>query len=264
MGRQVHHLRTGQGRDENFNVYAVNPPIRRQLARPYRPQERRCQRVRAIIQAVPKTDPDAIYVGINDRDKAWHDVYKVKISTGERTLVAENKDRYQALIFDNAGKPRMAVRSAQNGDTELLRMDEGGKATKIYSCGVFESCSRYGSQDNKLGYTQTNKGSLDLTELALLDPETGETKKVESDPLAKVDFGGANFSDVSNELILTAYEDDRERLYFKDKNYKKMYDDIKKRLGDREVSFNSSTADESKFIVATNSDVDPAPSGSRP
>lgn len=249
-----------KGGDENFNVYAVNPADKPAAGSPV-PAARNltdAKGIRAMIQAVPKSDPDAIYVGINDRDKAWHDVYKVKISTGERTLIAENKDRYQGMIFDNTGKPRLAVRSAQNGDTELLRLDEGGKATKIYSCDVFESCSpiRF-HKDNKLVYIQTNKGDLDLIELALLDPATGETKKVESDPLGKVDFGGANFSDVTNELILTAYEDDRERIYFKDKNYKKMYDDIKKRLGDREISFNSSTADESKFIVATYSDVDP-------
>lgn len=41
--------------------------------------------VRAFIYAVPETEPDAIYVGLNDRDKAWHDLYKVKLSTGERT-----------------------------------------------------------------------------------------------------------------------------------------------------------------------------------
>jgi hypothetical protein len=35
------------------------------------------------------------------------------------------------------------------------------------------------------------------------------------------------------------------------------YDNIKKKLGDREISFNSATADESKFVVATYSDVDP-------
>ena len=45
--------------------------------------------MRAVIYAVPKSEPDAIYVGLNDRDKAWHDLYKVEISTGERTLLRE-------------------------------------------------------------------------------------------------------------------------------------------------------------------------------
>ncbi|MGI8884992.1 MAG: S9 family peptidase [Pyrinomonadaceae bacterium] len=249
-----------KGGDENYNVYAVNPadknadgadvPAARNLTE--------AKGVRAMIQAVPKSDPDAIYVGLNERDKAWHDLYKVKISTGERTLISENKDRLQRMIFDNTDKIRLAVRSAQNGDTEILRIEADGKATKIYSCDAFESCSpvRF-HKDNKRVYLQTNKGSADLIELVLMNVETGAIEKVESDPLGKVDFGGANFSDVSDELIATAYEDDRERIYWKNKDFEKDYNTIKKRLGDREISFTSSTKDETKFIVSTYSDVDP-------
>ena len=249
-----------KGGDENFNVYAVNPadkpaagaevPAARNLTD--------AKGIRAMIYAVPKSDPDALYVGINERDKAWHDLYKIKISTGERTLVSENKDRYQAVYFDNADKLRLAVRSAQNGDTEILRVNADGSTAKIYSCDVFETCSPLQfNKDNKRVYIQTNKGDSDLVELDLLDVETGKTEKVESDPLNKVDLNNVNFSDVSNEIIATSYEDDRNRIYWKNKDFQKDYETIKKRLGDREISFNSATKDESKFIVATYSDVDP-------
>lgn len=249
-----------KGGDENFNVYAVNPadkpaagsdvPAARNLTD--------AKGVRAIIQAVPDSDPDAIYVGINDRDKAWHDLYKVKISTGERTLISENRDRYQAMIFDNADKLRLATRAAQNGDTEILKIGADGKATKVYSCNAFESCGpvRF-HKDNKRVYLETNKGDLDLGELVLMDAETGEITKVESDPLGKVDFGDATFSNVTDELIATTYEDDRRRIYFKDKGFEAAYKDLKKKLGDRDVNFGSSTADEMKWIVVSNSDVDP-------
>jgi dipeptidyl aminopeptidase/acylaminoacyl peptidase len=249
-----------KGGDENFNVYAVNPadkpaagaevPAARNLTD--------AKGIRAMIYAVPKSDPDALYVGINERDKAWHDLYKIKISTGERTLVSENKDRYQAVYFDNADKLRLAVRSAQNGDTEILRVNADGSTAKIYSCDVFETCSPLQfNKDNKRVYIQTNKGDSDLVELDLLDVETGKTEKVESDPLNKVDLNNVNFSDVSNDIIATSYEDDRNRIYWKNKDFQKDYETIKKRLGDREISFNSATKDESKFIVATYSDVDP-------
>jgi Tol biopolymer transport system component len=90
-----------KGGDENFNVYAVNPndtpkageevPTARNITD--------AQKVRAIIFAVPETEPDAIYVGLNDREPAWHDLYKVKISTGERTLISKNTDRLQGVIL---------------------------------------------------------------------------------------------------------------------------------------------------------------------
>ena len=249
-----------KGGDENFNVYAVNPADKPAAGSDV-PAARNitdAKGIRAIIQAVPDSDPDAIYVGINERDKAWHDLYKVKISTGERTLISENKDRYQGMIFDNADKLRLATRAAQNGDTEILKIAADGKATKIYDCNAFETCGpiRF-HKDNKRVYMQTNKGGSDLIELALMDAETGAVTKVESDPSNKVDLGNAVFSDVSDELVATVYEEDRERFYFKDKEFEKVFNDIKKRVGDRDISLGSSTADEMKWIVVTNSDVDP-------
>ncbi len=249
-----------KGGDENFNVYAVNPADKPAAGSDV-PTARNitdAKGIRAMIQAVPESDPDAIYVGINDRDKAWHDLYKVKISTGERTLINENRDRYQGMVFDNADKMRLAVRSAQNGDTEILKIGADGKATKIYDCNAFETCGpiRF-HKDNKRVYMQTNKGDLDLIELVLMDAETGAVTKVESDPLGKVDFGGANFSDVTDEIVATTYEDDRDRIYWKDKAFERDYKEIKSKLGDRDVTFQSATKDESKFIVVTSSDVDP-------
>ncbi|MGD9630725.1 MAG: alpha/beta fold hydrolase [Pyrinomonadaceae bacterium] len=249
-----------KGGDENFNVYAVDPAGRPAEGSPV-PAARNltdAKGVRALIQAVPESDPDAIYVGLNDRDKAWHDLYKVKISTGERTLISENRDRYQGMIFDNADKLRLATRSAPNGDTEILKIGADGKATKIYDCNTFETCGpiRF-HKDNKRVYFQTNKGNLDLIELVLIDAETGAVTKVESDPLGKVDFGGISFSEVTKEPIATVYTDDRPRIYWKNNKYKKDYEYIKKSLGDRDVNFQSSTKDETKFIVVTSSDIDP-------
>ena len=249
-----------KGGDENFNVYAVNPADKPAAGSdvPAARNITEAKGIRAMIQAVPQSDPDAIYVGINDRDKAWHDLYKVKISTGERSLINENKDRYAGMVFDNADKMQLAVRTAQNGDTEILRINADGTTAKIYSCSVLESCAPLGfNKDNKRVYIQTNKGDLDLVQLELLDVATGKTEKVESDPLGKVDLDNVNFSDVTHEIIATTYEDDRVRISWKDKNYEKDYNKIKKQLGDREISFNSATADETKFIVATFSDVDP-------
>ncbi|MGH9949398.1 MAG: alpha/beta hydrolase family protein, partial [Pyrinomonadaceae bacterium] len=242
------------------NVYAVNPADKPATGSdvPTSRNITEAKGVRAEIQAVPKSDPDVIYVGLNDRDPAWHDLYKINISTGKRTLISENKDRYQGTIFDNADKMRLALRNPPNGDTEILRFNADGSTTKIYDCNLFETCSpiQFNKDDKRL-YIQTNKGNPDLIELELLDVATGKTEKVESDPLGKVDFGGATFSDVTHEMIATSYEDSRTRIYWKDKTFEKDYNNVKKQVGDREISFNSSTADETKFIVATFSDVDP-------
>ena len=248
-----------KGGDENYNVYAVNPaetptgnaevPAARNLTE--------AQKVRAMIYAVPETDPDTIYVGINDRDAAWHDVYKVKISTGERALVRKNTDRNQGVIFDNADKMRLGLRVTEKGETEILQLN-GDKATLIYSCGVFETCApiRF-HKDNKRVYLQTNKGDVDLVRLILLDVNTGKEEMVESDPLKRVDLGNAMFSEVTDEIIGTIYEDERERIYWKDKGFEADYKFLQSKFPNRDIGFVSSTKDENLWLISANSDVEP-------
>jgi dipeptidyl aminopeptidase/acylaminoacyl peptidase len=246
--------------DENYNVYAVNPadaPAAGQDVPPAR-NLTDVKGVRASIFSVPRSEPDAIYVGLNDRDPAWHDLYKVKISTGERTLIRKNTERITAYVFDLKDQLRLATRSAENGDTEVLRVD-ADKFTKVYSCTVFEACGpvRY-HKDGERVYFQTNKGTdVDLVRLELWNPTTGKEELVESDPLKHVDFGNAIFSDVSNDLIATTYDDERERIYWKDKAFEADYKNLQKQLPGKEINFGSSTKDEKLWIISANADTDP-------
>lgn len=91
--------------DENYNVYAVNPADAAPSGADVPPARNitDAKGARAIIFARPITDPDVIYVGLNDRDAAWHDLYKVKLSTGERTLVRKNTDKISGWLFDREG-----------------------------------------------------------------------------------------------------------------------------------------------------------------
>lgn len=248
-----------KGGDENYNVYAVNPadspasgqdvPAARNLTD--------VKGVRAVIYSVPRTEPDAIYVGINDRDPAWHDLYKVKISTGERSLLRKNTERVTAWYFDLKDHLRLATRSAENGDTEVLRVDANG-FTKVYSCNVFENCGpvRY-HKDGERVYFVTNKGNSDLVALELFNPATGKEELVESDPLKRVDFGNASFSEVTDDLISTSYDDERERIYWKDKQWEADYKFLQKQFPGKEISAGSTTKDEKLAIVSAHSDTDP-------
>jgi len=251
-----------KGGDENFNIYAVDPtekpasgsevPVNRDLTN--------LKGVRVMIYAVPKTDPDAIYIGLNDRDAAWHDLYKMKLSTGDRTLIRQNsaEDRITGWDFDWNDQLRLANRSNQDGTNDILRVDENG-FTPIYSTTVFESAYTIAfDKENKRVYMVTNKGdNRNLSQLILFDPVTLKEELVESDPMNKVDFGEAAFSDVSHEIIFTSYEDSRTRLYFKDKSYEADYNLIKRELPGVDIYFARTTADERFWIIGAYSDVDP-------
>jgi dipeptidyl aminopeptidase/acylaminoacyl peptidase len=248
-----------QAGDENFNVYAVDPaappaagqkvPAARNLTA--------AKGVRAFIYAVPESDPDTIYVGLNDRDASWHDLYKVKISTGERTLLRKNTERLTGWVFDRKDQLRLATRSAENGDTEVLRIDGDG-FKKVYSCNVFESCFPVGFHKNgRQVYMATNKGDVDLARLVLFDPEKGTEELVEADPMNRVDFGGAIFSDRTDDLIGTVYVDDTVRVYWKDKGFEADYELLKKKLPGKQINFPSLTKDERLALVSASSDTEP-------
>jgi len=204
--------------DENFNIYAIDPGAARDPATGLPPTRALTdmQKVRAEIYAVPKTKPDILYIGLNDRDPRYHDLYELRISTGVRTLIRRNTDQIASWDFDNAGELRLAERTTPAGDTEILRA-EGDGFTPIYSCSVLEECGVEGfDAANAHAYLLTNKGGLNLIELESLDPKTGAVGKIESDPENRVDLGGVETSEIDYRILFTSYEDARERRYFRD------------------------------------------------
>ncbi len=249
------------GGDENFNVYAVavdskpesgaEVPVARNLTN--------ANNVQTTIYRLPLNEPDAIYVGLNDRDPKWHDLYKIKISTGERTLLRQNTDRFVGWQFDNADKLRIARRSTKTGDTEILRLDAGDKFTQIYSCSVFEECApiRF-HKDNRRVYMITSKGAdTNLSKLVLLDVETSKVETVESDPLSRVDFSGAVFSNLTGEIISTFYEDDKVRFDYKDAGFAADYKFLQNKFAGKSVEFASGTKNEQLWLTSVYSDAEP-------
>jgi dipeptidyl aminopeptidase/acylaminoacyl peptidase len=244
--------------DENYNVYAVDPAAQPAAGADAPPSRdlTGLKGTRVILYELPKSDPDIAYIGLNDRDKAWHDLYKLKISTGEKTLLRKNTDRIVGWDFDLKGQLRLAARSADNGDTEILRVD-ADKLTKIYSCSVLETCGTlHFLPDNSRIYMETNK-DMDLISLVLLDPATGKTEMVESDPLGKVDFGGALFSEKTEELVETWYVHEKVKTYFKEKAFGADDHWLQEHFKGQFVSVVSRTADEKTWLVTAHSDTEP-------
>jgi dipeptidyl aminopeptidase/acylaminoacyl peptidase len=247
------------GGDENFNIYAIDPslPAEAKTGVPPTRALTNLKGVRTMIYAAPKSKPDVLFIGLNDRDPRWHDLYELHLSTGEKTLLRKNTEEIAGWDFDNDGNLRLAERTNQAGDTEILSVTADG-FKQIYSCTVLEGCGISGfDAANKQAYLMTNKGALDLTELELLDPATGATTKVESDPENRVDLSSVETSDVDYRILFTQYEDDRIRLYFRDKQFEKEYQWLQTKLPGKEIGFGARSRDENIWIVSAHSDTEP-------
>ena len=251
-----------KGGDENFHVYAVNPNGTRDAVSGV-PAARNItdyDGVRAMINAVPKSRPGVMYVGMNDRDPAYHDLYEVNIASGERTLIKENTDKIAGWSFDNNDQLRLATKTTDDGSTQIMRITDEGFET-IYTCNVNESCGISGfHKNNKKAFLVTNKGDLNLSQLMLIDPMTGETELVEKDPENEVDFGGMVRSDITKEIQATVYVGAKQRIYFKNKELEADYKLLKNKFNDAQIGFGSSTDDERLYLVSVSSDTDPGSS----
>ncbi len=258
-GRYILFVQDRDG-DENYNLYAVDPnaepaeaggaPAARNLTE--------ADNVRVALYALPKDRPDTVYVGLNDRDPAWHDLYELSLSSGERTLLRENDERVSRWVFDLDGELRLAVRSPISGETEVLKVEDDA-FTPLQVCSVFETCNpaRFHADGERV-YMVTNRGDdVDLIQLTLLDIASGDEVPVESDPEGRVDLASPLFSERTDELIGTVYVDDKARVYWRNAEWEQDYAALREQLPGLEVNLGSASLDERLWIINATGDVEP-------
>ncbi|MFD1874726.1 S9 family peptidase [Hymenobacter bucti] len=241
-----------KGGDENFNIYAVDPaaalpagqalPLARDLTG--------LKGVRVVIYNVPLTDPNTLYIGLNDRDKAWHDLYKLDLATGQKTLVRQNNERITGWVFDWKDQLRLASRSNADGSTEWLRVS-GEQLTPFYRTTLNEESNVVGfAQDNERVYLTTNKGDArDRSEIVLFNPVTGVEQPFAADPLHRVDAGELVLSEKTHEPILVDYTDDRQRRVWLDKGFERDFKNVAAKLPGLEIMPVSNTTDERLWLL---------------
>jgi len=254
-GQYILFVKDSDG-DENINLFAVDPNAKPAEGKET-PESRNLTPMKDVTTRIvhaSQKNPDLLWVGLNDRDKAWHDLYRLSISTGELTLVYQNEDRITGYEFDWDDNLRLLSRTDAAGNETLLRKD-GDDLVPIYETSVTESASVRGwDPANENFYLTTNKGELDLTTLFLMNPETRELTLLESDPENRVDFGGLRIDRNTREIISTSYTDDKTRYYWRDKTWEANYKFLQEQFPGREIAFQSATNDYSKFLVAVHGD----------
>lgn len=104
-----------KGGDENWRLYSVN--LKTDEIKDITPLEG----VQAQIQEVSPKFPDEILVGINDRVPQLHDIYRINLDTGERTLVQENTENFASFLTDDDFNIRFGMKMNPDGTAELFQ-----------------------------------------------------------------------------------------------------------------------------------------------
>lgn len=252
-GKFILYVKDNDG-DENMNVFAVDPTLKTEGGVPESRNLTPLKDVAAQISHVSLNNPDMLMVSLNDRDKAWHDLYKLTISTGKLEKIYENNDRITSYGFDWDDKLRLLYKTDEQGNTVMYHI-EGKNLTPIYETSVTETAAAINwNEDNSQFYMITNKGELDLMTLYLMDPLTQQMTLIESDPEKKVDIENLVMDRNTRKMVYTSYTDDKTRIYWKDENRKSIYDYLVAQFPGREIDFTSATRDYSKFLVSVSGD----------
>ncbi len=101
--------------DENWHIYVVDLTTGLKLdLTPYK-------NVSAHVIGVSNKFPQEILIDLNERNPAYHDVYRVNITTGEIRLVQKNDGKFAKFVIDNDLRVRFAANVTSNGDVDYLK-----------------------------------------------------------------------------------------------------------------------------------------------
>jgi dipeptidyl aminopeptidase/acylaminoacyl peptidase len=251
-----------KGGNENWNIYSVD------VARPDQPTNLTPnEKVAARISAVSERHPEEILVGINDRDPRFHDVYRINLRTGEKTLLVQNPGQIEdgavsGFMADDDYRVRFAVAMPPDGGVTLYRpkADAGGVDAAGAEAGKFEweSFDRIGSDDalttNPLGFDKsgdlmylTDSRGRDTGAMFALDTRTGEKKLLAEDPRA--DAGDVLIHPTEKNVQAVAFEYDRQNWKVLDEGIRRDFDYLRT-VADGDLNVTSRTLDDQTWIVA--------------
>jgi dipeptidyl aminopeptidase/acylaminoacyl peptidase len=167
--------------DENVHVFSVD--VDTSVLQDLTPFEK----TQGRIEELSERYPTAILVGTNDRDQRYHDLYRVDIVSGQRTLLQKN-DGFAGYVTDEAFKVRYGLKPKSDGGFDLMQADGKGAFKPFQTIPADDTLTTEPIGFDESGRTLYVRDSRDRDTSALvaLDTRTNQPKLVAEDPRADV------------------------------------------------------------------------------
>jgi len=174
--------------DENFHLYATD--VVTDETKDLTPIEG----VRAQLEGISHKFPNEILVGLNDRDKRYHDVWRINIATGEKKLVQQNPG-IAGFVTDDEFRVRLAMNYTKTGGPGL-QVPEKNKDGEITRWKDFlEFCPEDAMTSGPAGFDKSGETlyledsrNRNTAGLFAMDLDSGHTKLIADDK--RTDVGG--------------------------------------------------------------------------
>ena len=231
--------------DENFHLYATDVVTRE--TKDLTPIEG----VRAELQEASEKFPNEVLVGLNDRDKRYHDIWRINIQTGEKQLVQQNSG-VAGYLTDDDYRVRMAMNYTPTGGQVLQVPETEGDTSK------WKDFLEFGPEDgmtsgpagfDKTGQTLYLEDSRNRNTAGLftMDLKTGETTLIADDP--RTDVGGVLVHPTEKNIQAVSFTYARTEWKILDPAIAPDIEFLKK-FQDGEFIVTSRTQDDSQWTVA--------------
>ncbi|MGE8399228.1 MAG: S9 family peptidase, partial [Burkholderiales bacterium] len=170
------------GGDENYHVFALDVATGEQ--RDISPFEK----IQATLAGTSRSHPEEVLIGMNDRDPRWHDLYRVNLTSGTRTLVERNDQSFRSYVTDGDFTPRLATRAREDGGFDVLRRSASGSWEAMDTVPFEDALTTVYSGVSEDGQTAYLADSRDRNTSALfaVDLNTGKRSLLHEDLKADV------------------------------------------------------------------------------
>ena len=231
------------GGDEDFHLYAVD--LKTGQAKDLTP----FPKTTAQVAGVSPKHPGTILVGMNDRDAQWHDIYKVDLASGDRTLLEKNDAQIAGYIADADYTLKYAQRSRPDGGADVLRRGANGAWEKFDDIpfeDVLTTSPGGLTLDGKTLYFTDSRGR-NTAALFAIDVTSGTRTLVLED--ARADVGGTLADPATGKVQAVSVDYLRDEWKVVDPAIRADLEKLEA-IGPGDVSVNTRTLDDKTWIVA--------------
>jgi dipeptidyl aminopeptidase/acylaminoacyl peptidase len=227
--------------DENWRVYAVDLDSGDVVdLTPF-------DKVQARIEQVSHLYPEEILIALNDRNPRAHDIHRVNITTGERTLVQQNDEGFAGYLTDDDYQVRFAQAFTPEGGANLLQRTEGGwePFLEIPADDAMTTSPAGFDKSGKVLYMVESLGR-DTAALVAYDLESGEKSVIGSDP--KADLDDVMVQPTERTVQAVAFNYERKEWTILDESIQADLDYLKT-VADGDIEVTDRTLDDKHWIV---------------
>ncbi|WP_052597066.1 S9 family peptidase [Aureispira sp. CCB-QB1] len=236
------------GGDENYHLFSVTKDGKdKKDLTPF-------ENVRVDIIDALENDSEHMIIGMNKRIPQVFDPYRINISTGELTALAENPGNISSWITDHNGQLRIAIATDGVNTSVLYRQTEEDTFKTILTTNFKETVyPMYFDFDNsETVYALSNRGR-DKTAVVKMNIATGEELELIFEH-PEVDVSYMSYSRERKVPTTISYVTWKRQHKFVDQQVEDLYKRLEQDLGEYEVVITSTNKTEDKFVIRTYSD----------